>query len=75
MILTSFGLRRAGPEDDAVVDAIVEEDIGSLQDASLESFADYERAIHVVVGERQDGRVVRRICDYLNKTSLACTSL
>lgn len=40
--LTSFGIQRAGSEKGPVIDAIVEENPGTLQDTTSESFTDYE---------------------------------
>ena len=51
-ILTSFGIQRTGSENGSVIDAVVEKNPGSLQDATSEPFADYERTVHLVVGKR-----------------------
>jgi len=71
LILTSFRVHRARPKDSSIVDAFIEQDSGSLQNASLESFTNYERAIGVIVGKRQNRGVVRRICDHLKKRKMA----
>jgi len=70
LILTSFRVHRARPKNSSIADAFIEEDSGSLQNASLESFTDYERAIGIIVGKCQNRRVVCRICDHLKKRKM-----
>lgn len=64
-ILTSFIFRGAGAKNCPVVHRVVKKNSGALQDTSFESFSHDEGAIHIVIGQRENGSVVSRVGDHL----------
>jgi len=50
--LTSFDIQQAGSKNGSTINTVVEKNPRPLQDTTSESFADYERIVHIIVRKR-----------------------